>query len=279
MDCIFRPFASSDLDHAVAQATREGWAASRAWFAAILAHDPDLCFVADSAGRGVGMITATAFGASGWVGNLIVDPSHRRRGLGEALMRRALDALDARGIRTLRLDADPPGVNIYRRLGFVDEQRSRRFKLPAPTIPASSGTMSPLRSFEPVAGLDRQTFGDDRARLMSLVLPHAAASLVAGDTGEPRGYAMVIPAGDGVSFGPCVAYDAATASALLRACLAACVGAAVTGGCLEDNPAAAEAFLAMGFRETEPSLRMVRGPAEARGRPLQTFAIASGAVG
>lgn len=279
MSWTFRGFTAADLDDAVAAASREGWTASRVWFAAIVAHDPDLCFVAESPEGTIGMVTATCFGESGWVGNLIVDPACRRRGLGEELMRRAIAALEERGIRTLRLDADPPGINIYRRLGFADEQLSRRFRLDSEPPSGSTACLPPLESVSRIAALDRRVFGDDRSRLLSLVLPHAASSAVLGESDDARGFVLAIPAGDGVTLGPCVAEDANGAAALLRACLRRRVGGPVTAGCLESNPQAADLFLDLGFRETAPSVRMVRGDGAATAGTTDAFAMAHGAVG
>lgn len=52
--------------------------------------------------------------------NMYVEPSHRRKGLAEALMQAALAEARARGIRNLNLNAAPLGRHIYERLGFVE---------------------------------------------------------------------------------------------------------------------------------------------------------------
>jgi ribosomal protein S18 acetylase RimI-like enzyme len=114
-----------DVDFALAQTSREGWDTTSGVFDTLLAHDPDGCFLAEQRGEPVGMVTTTVFEKSAWIGNVIVPPEHRRRGIGEELTRHALTDLC---IRTVRLEADPPGVGIYRRLGFKDEFESLRFR-------------------------------------------------------------------------------------------------------------------------------------------------------
>ena len=57
--------------------------------------------------------------------NVYVDPAWRRRGVGEALMRAALDALAARGIRRVVLHASESGRRLYERLGFVPTNEMR----------------------------------------------------------------------------------------------------------------------------------------------------------
>ena len=81
-----RAFTAGDLGFAAEQTAREGWASGRRDFEVYLEHDPDGCFTAWKDGRPVGMVTTTRYPASGWIGNLIVIPEERSRGLGRALM-------------------------------------------------------------------------------------------------------------------------------------------------------------------------------------------------
>ena len=130
MDLAIRTFGADDFGFASEQTAREGWDATAELFELCLAHDPGGSFVAEAGGQRVGMVTTTCYQRSGWIGNLIVPPEHRRQGIGERLMKHALEHLLRRGVRTIRLEADPPGIGIYRRLGFVDEFESPRFVRP-----------------------------------------------------------------------------------------------------------------------------------------------------
>lgn len=57
--------------------------------------------------------------------NVYVEPDWRRRGVAEALMRRLLADLDARGIRRIVLHASDEGRRLYERLGFVQTNEMR----------------------------------------------------------------------------------------------------------------------------------------------------------
>jgi len=57
--------------------------------------------------------------------NVYVEPDWRRRGIGEALMRTLLDALEERGIRRVVLHASVEGRGLYERLGFVATNEMR----------------------------------------------------------------------------------------------------------------------------------------------------------
>ena len=57
--------------------------------------------------------------------NVYVESNWRRQGVAEALMRAAMDALDARGIRRIVLHASKDGRRLYERLGFVPTNEMR----------------------------------------------------------------------------------------------------------------------------------------------------------
>jgi predicted GNAT family N-acyltransferase len=55
------------------------------------------------------------------IGRVAVRKEYRGKGVGEALMRRAMEAARARGMTTAILDAQLPVIPFYERLGFVAE--------------------------------------------------------------------------------------------------------------------------------------------------------------
>jgi ribosomal protein S18 acetylase RimI-like enzyme len=275
-----RLLVPADLDFAVAQSEREGWTTSRAWFEALLAHDPEGCFVAEADGERVGLATTTRFAATGWIGNLIVMPGHRRSGLGSRLFGHCLDGLRASGAATVRLEADPPGVNIYRRFGFVDEFTSLRFRVrvtgvtaPARVVPLGAAALPEI------ARCDRPAFGDERDRFLGLLLERVEAAFGVPAAGGLAGYALVIPTLGGVHVGPLVASGATVAGDLLAACLATVAGRTVTIDVPQPNRDAVALVRALGFAETAPCRRMVWGVRQCGGELTRNFALATGATG
>lgn len=57
-------------------------------------------------------------GATGWIGNIIVRPEARKRGLGSRMTQDVIDLLRARGCSTLLLIATELGEPVYHKLGF-----------------------------------------------------------------------------------------------------------------------------------------------------------------
>ncbi len=275
-----RLLVPADLDFAVAQSEREGWTTSRAWFDALLAHDPAGCFVVEADGERVGLATTTRFAATGWIGNLIVLPGHRRGGLGSRLFAHCLEALRGSGVATVRLEADPPGVNIYRRFAFVDEFTSLRFRVRAGST-ASPGRVIRLdaSALPEIARCDLPAFGDDRGRFLGLLLERGEAAFGVKTGDGLAGYALVIRTLGGVHVGPLVAAEPAVAAELLAGCLAAAAGRLVTIDVPEPNRGAVRLVREFGFEQTAPCLRMVCGERRAGGDVAQNVALATGATG
>jgi GNAT superfamily N-acetyltransferase len=274
----YRLMNLSDVDFVLSLASAEAWTTSRRWIEALIEHDPQGCLVAEIEDVRAGTVTATHHGSTGWIGYLIVVPPFRNAGLGRALMGRAIHYLEACGARTVRLDADPPGVRLYRSLGFVDEYVSRRFRF-AGSPPVSGPEVLPMTSVEDAAPFDLPRFGDDRSRMLRLLLRQSEAAFHLKTEGGMTGYAMLSPTTTGVHLGPCVATEGATASLLIEAALFVGQGRAMTLGIPVTNPAGLYLLRRLSFEETVSSIRMFRGERQGAGLPENIFAIAHGAIG
>jgi len=278
-----RRFEPDDLDFADSQKSREGWAASRDQFKLYLEHDPDGCFVAMAGDQPVGMLTTTCFGPSGWIGNLIVEPDHRGRGIGRALMQHGLDRLRGRGATTVRLEGDPPGIPLYRKLGFVDEYESCRFALPGsrkrPTLDNPAAETMSTRDLDEVAALDAAIAGANRRRFLELKMSAAELAVVRRRDGRIVASLLASPTDRGFRIGPCVALDPADARCLITAAISAANDRPLLIGLPALNTEALDMFAEMGFEPGPSSFRMRLGPPIDTGDPTRVFAISSGAVG
>ena len=270
----------SDFGFCLDQTAREGWDNTVATFGAELAHDPDGCFLATVGGIPAAMVTTTSYAVSGWIGNLIVAPEARGKGIGSLLMERAIAHLRNRNISTIRLEADPPGVRIYRRLGFRDEFESPRFRREGGSV-APSPNCAAARTDELAAltVFDAVRFGDDRSRLLALLWEHSLAVLRTPKRGALAGYLMLQPSSAGLRIGPWVADHGQAASDLLDAALAFARERTAILACPGPNQPVRELLRERGFLPTPSSLRMVRGPCLAGGNPECVYALANGAQG
>lgn len=298
-----RPGEVAFLKHLV---DAEGWSTTRDELERLLAYEPGGCFLARVEGVPAGTVTSTRYGRLGWIGFLIVEPRFRGRGAGEALMRAALASLEEGGVHTVRLDATAAGEPLYRRLGFVAEQRSLRLRRPAapgppPAAPETAAleTAAPettvpdvhvvpatLADLAPIAALDQMAFGANRRRVLARVLEACPpfAFLARGGASAPgdcAGYILGRRSETAVRLGPWVVRPGPNAprvaEGLLRAALAAAVPASPDGtvqiGVLADQRASLRLLARFGFEEAYASLRMRRGPDAHRGAPAALYAI------
>jgi predicted N-acetyltransferase YhbS len=280
MAMTIRLMDEGDIDFALAQTNRENWDIAVGGFEMHLQDDPDGCFIAERGGDRIGMITSTRYDDLAFIGNLIVEPSFRRQGIGEALMRRAMDHLHEQGISRLALEADPPGVKLYRRLGFTDAFESMRFEATRPVrTPASEiHHVEPLTAehLDAVARLDARHFGTDRSHLLAALLQRAPAAFRTPRDGAPAGYIITQTLEDGVRIGPAVAVDERASTALLDAVLAHLNAPRFTAGLPALDQAGALLLRARGFEPRPSCLRMVHGDERYHGRPEHILAIAGG---
>jgi GNAT superfamily N-acetyltransferase len=270
---ILRTLTFSDIGFALTQITREGWVQSRAVFASIVEHDPADGLIAESGGGPVALLTTSNFGSTGWIGHLIVMPEHRKIGLGTRMMHKAMEHLHKNGVSTIRLEADPPGIGIYQRLGFLEECESLRLRQtrsprPSPAIPLQE------KDLADVLALDMKITGEDRGRYLKILWKNSQQALVMRRDNRLTGYLLAMPTSDGVNLGPFLAEDQDSAAALIDAA----PGGTTTIGLPAPNQAGVALLQELGFEKRPSSIRMYLGP-----HPEQNaagiYGIANGATG
>lgn len=273
-------FGREDIEFALTQTTREGWDANAELFGVLLEHDPQGCFITECDSHRVGMVTTTRYRRTAWIGNLIVTPEYRNHGIGSHLMDHAMKHISKQGIRTIRLEADPLGINLYRRFGFVDEFESLRFAHAGLTDNSDQAADRFVETDLPgVAAFDAEFFGDNRVSMLRLLLRRAKAAWRLRTGGSVRAYAIAVPSASGVQIGPWIGENLEAANVVLRSILSEIPGMAVGLGVPCVNREAVELLTSLGFQQRPSSLRMVCGEAQGRGIPERVFAIGSGAKG
>ena len=105
-----------------------------------LGDDPDGAFVVEEEGRVVGFITTRCDERTG-IGNILnvaVDPACQGRGLGEALLRRALDHFVTRGLTHAKIETltnNAAGRHLYPKLGFEELSQQIHYMRELPKAP------------------------------------------------------------------------------------------------------------------------------------------------
>jgi GNAT superfamily N-acetyltransferase len=217
------------------------------------------------AGVGQGLVTGTA----GWLGNIIVRPEMRRRGLGTRITHDLVDLLRVQGCSTLLLIATNLGEPVYRRLGFRRTAEYLFLRVPRLT-PAPSTSIRRLQPSDLERMIELDAWATDEAR-QALIGPHFESGWGHVD---PHGVldGFFLPA---FGAGLVIASRPDAGVQLLGFKHAYYPGPAVVPVA---NTLASEFLLAHGAQETARAPRMALGD-EIAWRPECVFARASGYCG
>lgn len=256
-----RPFTLADVAFGHALTEAEGWHRLREDWARLVRLEPRGVFKAVLDGRDAGTAAVIAFDRVAWVHSVIVRKELRGRGIGDALVRACLAYLQARGVRTVKLDSEGGVEPFYERFGFRREYASCRLLRGGLGAPPRT---SPLRppDWRDVFLFDRRATGVDRTRALQAILqeyPHR--SYLARERGEVRGYVIVRSGRPRIPIGPCVVADGDTALAadLLTAALGTSASGAYRVCAGGYRPETMRLFDDLGFARGDPSTRMVLG--------------------
>jgi len=269
---LVRALAPADIPAAMRIKEAAGWNQTETDWHNLLRLAPETCFGLECDGVLAATTTAVCYERRlAWIGMVLTDPAHRRRGFARRLMEHAIEALTACRMEWIKLDATEMGVPLYRQLGFEPECGIERWGATAVQVPG----MPDLSWHDRWSALDRQAFGADRSQLLAMLAPLGAASLE-GD--EDQGYAMARPGSQAAYFGPCVVRRAETAAELLAWFLVRHPREPAYWDLLPHNAEAVRLARACGFTPLRRLVRMVRrghpGAAPLDHDDSQVFAIA-----
>lgn len=256
-----RPMTAAEVADGMRLKAEAGWNQLEADWRRFLALGGEGCFVAEWRGRIVGSVTTCRFGSIGWVAMLLVEKAHRGAGIGRGLLIRALEYLEARGVRSVRLDATAQGRPLYETLGFRVDFRLGRYG--GVVDPAGiDGETRPGRPADlaQIAALDRVATGTDRRPLLDRFLrDDPLRCLVAGPVGGPiRGFVLWRPGSSADQVGPCIAEPDAGRASLDDAGLRL-AGRPVIVDVPTDHGEAIAWAVGRGMRQNREFWRMTRG--------------------
>ena len=166
---IVRSIRESDIEFVYALCKSEHWNYSRDNIERLSTCEQTRSFVAERNGKCVGHVFSISYGKLGWIGMLIVDKEHRRRGIGTLLMKRVMNHLLHSGVTTMKLIAAPEAANLYRKLGFIDEFESLEFTRVNKTNTCPSNlNIAQIKKNEifEIAKFDSMYFGANRAQVL-----------------------------------------------------------------------------------------------------------------
>ena len=318
-DLHLRLMAPTDLPFADGLRGLAGWNQKIRHWEELLAWEPQGCFVAEWKGTPVGTVTTTRYGAGlAWIGMLLVHPDHRGRGIGKALLQRALDQLS--DVSCVKLDATPLGQPLYEKLGFKAEWGLTRWETAGiaardPRLANDSGNQVPprhsdaaqtdtssgnsqadasritrhksgtLRSLHradlpSIAELDSPAFGSSREKMLKLWAENYRAWLVSVSESNPvNGYGLLRDGSRACYLGPLVATALSDGLLLIKALLGRADARPVFWDIPDENVGAVALAQRLGFTPQRHLLRMFLGANDRPGIPSHCFAVADPSIG
>lgn len=239
-------------------------------------------FVASLDGKVVGTVTTVPFSSRfTWIGMLLVDPVARRKGIGTALLNRAVRACHPHG--PVRLDATPDGYGLYRRTGFRREYELLRL-VRTPT-PWKMDHTSPCHRIGPgewkaVPGYDAPAFGADRSYILnSLYQRHPEYAMAYTPDRTIQGYCLGRSGSRYQQIGPLVAEREEIARELVTAVLKDCARSAVVVDAFSDKPNWIRFLEETGFTRQRQFIRMCLGDLKYPGITESQYAIGGPEIG
>jgi len=281
MTISIRTLTTADLDHADAiQLAAYGGGSRKDRLQFYLSLQPDGWLLARLDGEPAGIAGGTNYGTVGHIGLVAVDPSKQRQGVALALMEHLLSWFAAQRCLVIQLDASEAGAPLYRRLGFVEDEKTLGFTQDDCALrPAQSERVGAVRANDIPAleTFDTPIFGGARATVFAAALAEAPErAFIARDAeGRISGYLFAQP----LLLGPWAAHTPADAEALLAAALTLPFSGAIRTLTPSSNTDAANMLMRYGFSPQRLLRRMRRGGAAAAGRRALLYGQTSLAIG
>jgi GNAT superfamily N-acetyltransferase len=280
-----RLMTADDLDAAMALKDAEGWNQTREDWNLFLGMAPDSCLVAVEDDKVVGTVVGINYADRvAWIGMMLVNRSHRGRGISKMLMKDVIQSLNR--VASIKLDATPAGFPVYRQLGFEEEYTLLRMVAYDPQSPSfSKGLVNRVgvlteEELVQIYPLDKRVFGADRGQ----VVQHAFRSMpglacrIKSEQGA-KGYLFARQGTRYLHLGTIVAQTDAEAKALLAFALNGFTG----GSLVIDVPKEKQAWVSWlescGFQVQRELFRMFLKGNPYPGDPTRVFAVCGPELG
>ena len=256
----FRIMKPTDLPFFMQLMNLVGWGMTPQDYTRILHFSPEGCFIATENKKDLGMVATTNYGNIAWIGNLVVQPETRGKGIGAQLMQHAMDYLESTGTQAIRLDAVQAAIPLYRRLGFKYEYWSTRHTGTATHHKTDCTPMKP-EDLDKVSNLDKQVFKADRRHILEYFYNlHPELCFTSWEDDKLVGYIMAKEGLSNTKIGPWIAEPRhQCAEKLLYSVMNQRVGDEIWVGTPENNKHSVNLLEKLGFVPHPSSLRMCYG--------------------
>ena len=203
-----RELQESELEFAKSLTDGEEWGNSiEDWQRLLRISIPLVAYEGDEL---LGVTTAFDYGNLGMIGNVVVSSKSRGKGVGKALLKKAMKKLET--CKSVRVHSRMDVTSFYKDLGFMAEGMSTVFRLdanmksfqPFDVESDKNNIVSAESYWDEIIAMDLRQFGADRSRFLKELndyLPQC--SFVAlGEDGSVKGFIMAKGEDDWYEIGP-----------------------------------------------------------------------------
>lgn len=268
-----RRLQPSDIDRCMELKNAAGWNQTHRDWRILIDLSPRVADAAVYNGGTVGTITAVEYGNTlAWIGMVLVDPEHRRRGIATRLLENSLYRL--KDFPAVGLDATLQGAPLYEKLGFIARGKINRMELTGEIlrnrkdpVPKTAGTrIRPMlpEDMERLAPLDLPGFGYNRLPLLKAwyTLAPGKPLICENDSGLITAFCFARPGTTYWQIGPLNAPNEETALIILSSMLAALPAGRIVLDVPEGHGPWEDAVREIGFQRTREFTRMLLGDPE-----------------
>jgi predicted GNAT family N-acyltransferase len=163
---IIRTIKPLDFNFIIGLAALENIKYSKKDLRRIINFEPEGCFIALDGEQRLGIVTTITYGNVGWIGNLLVERSTRRRGTGTKLVKEALEYMQKKDVKIPKLYCFPSRVSFYRKLGFKTEINVQVMVGKGRKTSFSEVYKLSEDTLNEILPLDKKIFGADRSNIL-----------------------------------------------------------------------------------------------------------------
>ena len=224
-DISIREMRPADLEALMQIKNAENWNQTEEDWLFLIRSNPKYCLVAVTGNKVIGSVTAMGYQQKlAWIGMMLVSENYRGFGVSKILLNNIIKRLDK--CNSIKLDATPAGIPVYKKIGFVEEYAIDRMvcsKFPSEIIDQEDARSYEISKILPddingLLPLDKMIFGIERPELFRYLSTNKKKiSFQLKQEDHLKGFIFCREGSNYMQIGPLVADSLSMAKVLLNA--------------------------------------------------------------
>lgn len=261
---FIRPMRLSDAGAALQLSTTEGWNQTVEDWKFFITQPENICVLAECDNKVIGTTTAINYANQiAWIGMVLVHRDYRRQGMSKALLETVFQKTQA--IKSIKLDATPDGMLVYKNFGFEEEYAINRMvnlsvqNLSSVEVDNLLPQVLQSKHIDKIIAFDENVFGANRAALIqSLIKNYPEKSFLLTNQDHITGFVLGRNGHKYHHIGPVMATTVAEAKTLIAHALKQITGNPAVVDVLCDKEELINWLRSIGFTKQRHFIRMYK---------------------